>query len=173
VFIATGANYPDALAGGAAAGRLGGTLLLTTKDQLPAETVEAFDWLDPSRIVLLGGASAISESVRGQIQAVLPGVPVDRAAGSDRFATAAATSALTFPGTAAKVYLATGAGFPDALAAAPVAGPDGAPLLLTTHQCVPEPTLAEIRRLNPSSVVVLGGENAVSTTAANLGACSG
>ena len=173
VFIATGANYPDALAGGAAAGRLGGTLMLTSRDQLPAETIDAFDWLKPSRIVLLGGTSAISESVRGQIQAVLPGVPVDRAAGSDRFATAAATSALAFPGTAAKVYLATGTGFPDALAAAPVAGPDGAPLLLTTQQCVPAPTLAEIRRLGPSGVVVLGGENAVSTVAANLGACPG
>ncbi len=172
VFIATGANYPDALAGGAAAGRLGGTLLLTARDQLPAETVEAFGGLDPSRIVLLGGTSAISESVRAQIQAVLPGVAVERAAGSDRFATAAAISALTFPGTAGAVYLATGAGFPDALAAAPVAGPDGAPLLLTTQQCVPEPTLAEIRRLDPSHVVVLGGENAVSTTAANLGACA-
>ena len=173
VFIATGANYPDALAGGAAAGRVGGTLLLTAKDQLPVETIEAFDFLDPSRIVLLGGTSAISESVRTQIQAVLPGVPVVRASGSDRFATAAATSAISFPGTAAKVYLATGTGFPDALAAAPVAGSDGAPLLLTTQACVPEPTLAEIRRLNPSSVVVLGGENAVSTTAANLGACAG
>jgi hypothetical protein len=63
------------------------------------------------------------------------------------------------------VYLATGQDFPDALAGASAAGRAEAPLLLTGPGCVPAATRAEIDRLRPSEVVVLGGTASLSDAA--------
>ena len=54
---------------------------------------------------------------------------VDRVAGPDRYATAAAISSVFF-GASPSIYLATGTNYPDALAAVPGAGRAGSPLLL-------------------------------------------
>ncbi|MEO8247619.1 MAG: glycosyl hydrolase family 18 protein, partial [Chloroflexota bacterium] len=58
VYIATGASFPDALAGGPVAGRDGGPVLLTWRDQLPGVTRTELERLQPSRIVVLGGTGA-------------------------------------------------------------------------------------------------------------------
>jgi putative cell wall-binding protein len=44
----------------------------------------------------------------------------------------------------------------------PAAAKGQAPLLLVTPSGIPSEVDAELRRLNPSSIVVLGGETAVS-----------
>jgi putative cell wall-binding protein len=93
---------------------------------------------------------------------------VERWAGADRYATAAAISSNTYPQGATTAYLASGADYPDALAGAPVAAKAGAPLLLTQRDCVPASTLAELTRLGATNIVVLGGTSAVSDAAANL-----
>ncbi len=72
VFVATGANFPDALAGGPAGGALGGPILLTGKDSVPAATLAEIVRLGPQRIVILGGSAAVSEAVRAQLQALVP-----------------------------------------------------------------------------------------------------
>ena len=86
---------------------------------------------------------------------------VFRLSGSDRYATAAAISAGWAPGVPV-VYIATGLDFPDALAGAAAAGSLGAPLLLVTGTTVPPATAAELSRLRPATVVVLGGPAVVS-----------
>jgi putative cell wall-binding protein len=86
-----------------------------------------------------------------------------RLAGADRFATAAATSQRVFanPSLVDVVLLATGGTFPDALAGAPLAAREHAPLLLTVRDELPAATLAELLRLEPERVVLLGGEAAI------------
>ena len=86
---------------------------------------------------------------------------MSRLSGSDRYATAAAISAGWGPGVPV-VYIATGLNFPDALAGAAAAGTLGAPLLLVTGTTVPAPTAAELARLKPGRIVILGGPGAVS-----------
>jgi putative cell wall-binding protein len=54
-----------------------------------------------------------------------------------------------------------------------VAARAGAPLLLTSHDCVPASSLAELTRLGVTNIVVLGGTSAVSDAAASLTPCSG
>ena len=54
-----------------------------------------------------------------------------RIGGADRYEVAAATSASTFATGAPIAYIATGGTFPDALAAGPVGGHRGGPVLLT------------------------------------------
>src|SRR5436309_2057239 len=84
-----------------------------------------------------------------------PAGPVSRLSGIDRYATAAAISASAFPAGAPVAFVATGESFPDALAAGPVAGCAGGPLLLATATQLPASTVAELRRLHPQRVFVL------------------
>jgi putative cell wall-binding protein len=164
-YIATGKNFPDALAGVAAAGATGGPILLTQPTELPAETVGELNRLRPGRIVVLGAAGVVSDAVVGALQGHTAG-GVTRQAGSDRYATAVAVSGATF-GDAATVFVATGATFPDALGGGPVAGALPGPLLLVPAGGVPSSVAAELRRLDPDRVVILGGTGAVSAGVAS------
>src|SRR5688572_27164040 len=86
----------------------------------------------------------------------------DRIAGSDRFATAAAVSRASFSVGVPVVFVVTGRSFPDALTAGPAAAHRGGPVLLVERSAVPQSTRDELERLNPQSIVVVGGEGAVS-----------
>jgi len=172
IFIATGATFPDALGGSAAAGRLGGALMLTGSTTLPDATVAALKSGQPTKVVILGGATVIHPEVLTQVQNLVPNATVQRWAGADRYSTAAAISLGTYPQGATTAYLASGSDYPDALIGAPVAAHAGAPLLLTSQDCVPASTLAELTRLGATKIVVLGGTSAVSDAAANLKPCT-
>ncbi len=91
---------------------------------------------------------------------------IDRIQGDDRYATAANISKYGFT-TAKVVYVATGQDYPDALSAAPAAAAKGAPLLLTMTKTLPAVVKAEIKRLKPSQIVVVGGTGAVSKSVEN------
>jgi hypothetical protein len=94
------------------------------------------------------------------------GITVDsnppRLGGVDRYATAAAISAATYGPGVEVAYLATGANFPDALAGAAAAGSQGAPVLLVTKDAIPAATAAELARLKPGRIVILGSTGVVS-----------
>ncbi len=156
-FVATGTAYPDALAGGAAVGMLGGPMLLTRPSELPASTAAELGRLRPGAIVVLGGTGAVSAGVEAALRAY---GPVTRIAGADRYETAAAVAGRFFP-TAQRAWLATGVAYPDALAATPVAGSTRAPLLLTRPTTLPAATAGQLRRLAPRQVFVAGGSGAV------------
>lgn len=160
-FVATGTNFPDALAGGPAAGVQGGPMLLTEPGSLPQVTRDELARLQPGRIVVLGGTGAITAAVAEELQAFTAG-PVDRLHGADRYETAAAVSRSAFAPGVPAVLVATGATFPDALAAGPAAIKAGGPVLLTRGDVLPQATRDELARLAPSAVYLLGGTGAVS-----------
>ncbi|MFB2583007.1 cell wall-binding repeat-containing protein [Herbiconiux sp. P15] len=85
----------------------------------------------------------------------------DRIAGADRYEVSVNTSKEGFPDGADTVYVVSGEKFPDALSAAPAAATDDAPILLTTAASLPPVVLAELERLDPSSIVVVGGTSSV------------
>ena len=60
------------------------------------------------------------------------------------------------------VYIATGENFPDALGAAATAALDLGPVLLVQQNSVPAPTLAELNRLQPPKIVIVGGPAVIS-----------
>jgi subtilisin family serine protease len=161
VYIATGTAYPDALTGGPAAAVGGGPLLFADSTSLPAATVAELVRLQPGRIVVLGGPAAVSSRVFRALDAYTPGT-VTRVYGADRYGTAAAISAATFAPDAPVAYIATGASYPDGLAAGAVAAGQRAPLLLTRPDVVPAEILAELQRLSPARIVVMGGTSAIS-----------
>jgi len=97
---------------------------------------------------VLGGVAAVSDSVLSQLGAYASSV--DRIAGPNRYATAAAVSKSTFDSSGV-IFIATGENFPDALAGGPVAGQLGGPILLVQKDAVPGNTSNEIARLTGES----------------------
>ncbi|HET9417540.1 MAG TPA: cell wall-binding repeat-containing protein, partial [Candidatus Limnocylindria bacterium] len=158
-YVATGINFPDALAGAPAARTFGGPILLAEKWALPDVTKAELARLKPGRIVVLGGPNAVADQVLAALDPYTTG-SVTRVAGADRYATAAQISASAFT-TASVVYVATGENYPDALAAGSVAASVGAPLLLVRAGSIPDPTLAELKRLDPDRIVIVGSTGAV------------
>lgn len=160
-YIATGLNFPDALAGAAVAGSKGAPILLVGRDTIPGATAAELTRLAPGSIVVLGASGVVGNGVAAGLAAFTSG-SVTRLAGINRYATAAAISAANYAPGASVVYLATGANFPDALAGAAVAGSQGAPILLVTRDSIPSATAAELQRLKPGRVVILGSMGVVS-----------
>jgi len=100
--------------------------------------------------------SATGDTVRKTVRRSI--AQVDRVQGDDRYATSAAVSRRAYPDGAETVFVASGAAFPDALAAGPVAARRGAPLLLSSPDGLTPATAAEITRLGARRVVLVGGE---------------
>ena len=161
VYVATGRSFPDALAGGPAARVGNGPLLLTAPDSLLSVTVAELQRLKPGRIVVLGGTSAVSSAVLTALRSYTLG-GVTRVAGQNRYETAAAVSASVFSPGAPVVYLASSATFPDALAAGSVAAGAKAPILLVGSNALPAATATELTRLDPDTIIIMGGPSAVS-----------
>ena len=160
-YIATGANFPDALAGGPVAALNGGPVLLVQTDTIPAATATELTRLGPANIVILGGTAVVSDAVATALAGYTSG-SVTRLAGADRYETAAAISAANFDPGVSVAYIATGANFPDALAGGPVAALNGAPVLLVQADAIPAATATELTRLGPTNIVILGGPAVVS-----------
>ena len=160
-YVATGTAYPDALAGGPAAARTGGPMLLTARGELPPATATELARLRPAKIVILGGTSAVSAGVAGRLAGYATTGSVVRLAGADRYATAARVSNATFGAGVPVAYVATGTSFPDALAGGVAAGRQAGPVLLVAPGSLPGATKVELQRLKPGRIVVLGGPSAV------------
>ncbi len=58
-------------------------------------------------------------------------------------------------------YVATGVDFPDALTGGPAASLTDGPILLVGTDFIPDVTAAELERLNPDHIEILGGTAAV------------
>lgn len=166
-FVATGANFPDALAAAPAAGKLDAPILLVPGGPVSAGTRKAIEDLDVNRIVIVGGEASVGRDTADSLAAVPGVVEVRRVAGADRYLTAAEISA-QFIGSSEHALVATGEGFVDALAGAPLAGALGAPLLLARPGCMPSVTMERIADSGASSIRLLGGPSTLSPAVENL-----
>jgi len=173
VYVATGADFPDALGAAPAAAVLGGPLLLTETDTLPGAVAAEIARLKPARIVVVGGEAVVS---RGVMDALIPlAATVDRLAGTDRFDTARKVIVDAFPKGAAKVYVATGWDYPDALTAAAAAGAQGLPVVLVDGKAgtAGDATQNLLTQLGASKVTIAGAPAVVSAGVATSLAGSG
>ena len=156
--LATGENWPDALAASA----LDRPLLLSGRASLHPAVRQFVQGCPASvHIVILGGIAAISQEVEDELVAL--GASVQRIAGADRYETARKVAEFAAPSQVSQVYLATGANFADAIAAAPrvIAS---TPIILTPKAGLGADASAFLSARLPSNgtVVILGGTAAVS-----------
>jgi putative cell wall-binding protein len=134
VFIATGANFPDALGASPISYAAKRPIILTRPDTLSPEAVEAIRTLGTRDAIILGAPSAVSQAVEDALRAMLGVDRVTRIAGPNRYATAHAVALYGRDALGLKITdaaVATGAGFPDALAGGAMAGKLGTVLFLT------------------------------------------
>jgi len=173
VFVATGENYPDALAAAAAAAHFGAPVLLTPKNSLPSVVKSRLNQIAPDRIIVLGSSAAISNGVVTALKSVTGSPQLIRWAGSDRYATMREIVKRTFGVNGNgdgmenvnmhSIVIATGTNFPDALSAGPaVASVDGAVILVDgSKSSIPTETLNLLRDLEPQRIVIAGSTAAV------------
>lgn len=65
MYVANGANFPDALAASVATD---GPVLLTDTNTLPPVVRDEIVRLKPSNIVIVGGTAAVSQNVENQLR---------------------------------------------------------------------------------------------------------
>jgi len=172
IIVASGENFPDALAGVVLASYHESVLLLTRQGALPAETRAEIERLgmsgywacDDFEVIILGGLSAVSEAVENEIASLLPVTKVTRIAGDTRHGTAAeiAKAADDYWGIHPIAFIVNGRNFPDALAAGPVAAYAGGVVLTTEAGSLPAETAAVIEDLGIMDCIVVGGTSVVS-----------
>ena len=163
-YVVSGRNYPDALATAARAGKSQAPVLLTDTDQIPLETARSLRRLKPKRIVAVGGRSVLSTSMVKSLGQYTRSV--ERIDGPTRYETSAALAEIYKSGVD-RVYLASGASFPEALVTSALAGYEGMPLLLTRSNRLDAATTRQLRRLKPKQVVVVGNSQAVNVSTAS------
>lgn len=171
-FIATGLNFPDALAASAAAGAEGSPVILvngsgTTLDQPTRTTMTG---LGVQSAAIVGGTGVVSAGIESVLRSFLGSGNVTRLAGSNRYETAVAINRASFD-AADKVFLATGLSFADALAGAALAGAAPGPLFVVPPTCVPRAVIDEIVRVGADEVVLFGGPGALSNSVRDLTPC--
>ena len=127
----------------------------------PGESYTAPDGLFKISVI-----SANLSSARVEIS--FPGLrKVARWSGKDRYAASVEMSQQSFAPGVDRVLIASGEVYTDALSGAPVGGRDGDPILLTKADELPSVVEAELRRLDPASVVILGGPATISDRVAS------
>ncbi|MCI5825567.1 MAG: cell wall-binding repeat-containing protein [Arcanobacterium sp.] len=158
VFVATGKNFPDALAAGPLAARQRAPMLLVG-DALTNVQMNYLSGLKSPNITVLGGPSVVNRNIEAQLKHY---GNVSRVYGSDRYQTAAHL-ALQF-GAAKRLYLATGANYADALSGGALAAREGMPIMLTGLGAE-QTAHAVAQQLGVTETVVFGGPAVVSNAA--------
>ncbi|PPF22593.1 hypothetical protein C5B95_01655 [Rathayibacter sp. AY1A7] len=164
VYIATGANFPDALSAGPAAAKQGGPLLLVDRDSVSQVVRDELTRLKPQRIVVVGSDLSVSDALATDLGQYANG-RVFRLGGTDRYDTSRKIIESAFGGTSPKgAWLATGEKFPDALSATAAAGKNSAPVVLVNGglPAADPTTVGILTRLRPPVLTIAGSELSVS-----------
>lgn len=166
VAVALGEDWPDAVSAGALAASADQVpTLLTTRESLPATTLQGLADLGARRVLLIGGTAAIAGSVTEQVTEA--GYAVARLSGSGRLDTSIAVArdglSRGEPGDR-PVILASAGDFPDALAAGALAARrEGALLLVSKCDLGDAPqTSAYLDGAGFGGATIVGGTSAVS-----------
>ena len=174
VIVASGENFPDALAASGLAGKLNAPVVLTNSYSLSARADGQLARLHPSRVVVVGGASAVSDGVVDQIakRVTAPDEPdIVRISGETRRDTANEIF-LQAPKLHAKdttdqnwtkdtAIIATGENFTDALSISALAKQESYPVFLSGQDGLDASTVKAIKNYGFTKVIIAGGSQAV------------
>ena len=172
ISVATGLKFPDALSASPAAAKNKAPVLLVNGAATALSTDEKalLTARGVTTATVFGGEDTVSASLAADIKATTGAL--DRVDGADRFVVSANTTAANYTAPVDTIYFATGADYPDALAGGVIAGVNGSPILLVRKNCVVPEVAAQVQRLTPKHIVLLGGSNSLDANLENLPICS-
>ncbi len=190
VVVASGSNFPDALAASGLAGALNAPILLLPSNGSMPESVK--EWAlsrrvqiqtnsaagVPFTVYVVGGEAAVPQTGIDTLMSVItkddatPAVS-KRVSGADRAATAQAVAteknaagANLVLSPAKPVFIVNDSSFADALSIAPYAFNSASPILLSSATSMSAATtavLTQYRLLGGNNIVILGGKTAISS----------
>lgn len=174
VIVASGDNFPDALAASGLSGKLDAPVVLTDSYQLSARADGQLARLRPNRVIVVGGPSAVSDGVVDQIaERVTAPTEADvvRISGATRRDTAneifAQAKKQHAKGQADKDWnsdtaiIATGDNFVDALSISSLARQMSYPVFLSGQDGLDASTVKTIKNQGFTNVIIAGGSQAV------------
>ena len=177
VIVASGENFPDALASSGLAGKLDAPVVLTDSYQLSARADGQLARLHPNRVIVVGGPSAVSDDVVDQISKRVTApteADVVRISGATRrdtaneiFAQAPKMHAKNAPDqnwSADTAIIATGENFVDALSISSLAKKQSYPVFLSGQDGLDASTVKDIKDYGFTNVIIAGGSQAVPQT---------
>lgn len=170
-FVATGLNYPDALAAGAVGASIGAPVILVDgAASADLATRSVLSGLGVETAAVVGGTPSVSWAFEQSLRDSGAVTTVVRRAGESRYMTMLELQQDATP-VIDTVLLAVGTNYPDALAGAPLAAALGAHLYLVQPNCVPQFVLDTINYNHPNRIILLGGEGTLGPGVKSLSAC--
>jgi len=148
ILVSTGISPADALAGGAAAAKLGGVVVLTNGASMPAETAAYLASEEGVPQFALGGPAAAADPSATPL------------VGADRYATSVLVAERFFKAPSV-IGFADGFAFPDSLSGGADIGEKGGPLILVAPDVLPQSVAAYLDSLTVTAWYVYGGTSVV------------
>lgn len=163
VVVASGENWPDALAASALAGSLECPVVLTQQDKFNSQTHDAVKALRPQKVIIVGGRGAVTDKVRDSILKLgIASENVIRIEGADRVETAEKIEMKVMENsTADTCIIASGNDYADALSISAYAYKQRMPILLTQEDGTLKNSTLKIAGTFKKAIIV-GGAGAVS-----------
>ncbi|MDD4402138.1 MAG: cell wall-binding repeat-containing protein, partial [Desulfitobacteriaceae bacterium] len=154
IIVASGSDFPDALAASAYAARLGYPIILCPNNRIPSASQSAIDELNPEAAYVLGGPTIINDGVMDKLPSP------KRIYGKNRYGTATELAKEFKPGNI-RYFVATGLDFADAVAGGVLAAKNDAGLLLVSR-AVPSTVIDYTANYPVRLATIFGGPGAVS-----------
>ncbi|MBN8210258.1 cell wall-binding repeat-containing protein [Bacillus sp. NTK071] len=158
VVLATGLDFPDALAGAPLAYQKDTPILLTKTKSIPDSVKKALTYFGVEHVTILGGQTAVSKDVETQLKKM--NITFERIAGENRYDTAAKIAGELDPYFSDTAFVTYGGNFPDALSVASIAAFQGSPILLTKTKELPAETAKALKNYNDTYAI--GGTSVIS-----------
>ena len=152
--IASGEDFPDALATAPLGSKEIAPILLVTRNQMDKKVSKALKDLNIKRVYVAGGQNSVSKKLEAQLPQV-----IRRFNGQDRYETAILVASYTYP-ESKEVFVASGETFPDALVIGPVCARRKAPILLSKSTPV-KVTDDYIEKSKIEYLYIIGGTNTI------------
>lgn len=141
-------------------------ILLSNSKVLPKFTIDEIKRLSPKNVIVIGGESAIPQSIIDEIEKINSSISVERIGGTDRYETSLKIAKeIDKTNDITKIYVGSGNGEADSLSIASVAGREKSPIILSKKDGLTKSVYDYIKSENVVDGYIIGGPNSISDSA--------
>ena len=138
-------------------------ILLSNNDRLPQETIDEIKRLKASNVIVVGGESAVPQSVIEQVKAIGKNIKVQRIDGLNRYETSLnIAKEIDKTKDITKVFIGAGDGEADSLSISSVAGKDISPIILSNKDGLDKNTFDYLKDEKLTDAYFIGGDSKLS-----------
>lgn len=159
VILVNGYANADGLTASPLASAYNAPILLTEQGKLSEGAKAEIKRLNPSKVILIGGTTVLSDNLIPQVKGINSNISVERLGGLTRYETSLyIAKRLDTIVDVSKAYVCYGYGEADALSIAAKAGTEKTPIILAERNRVPAATLSWLRGEALQTAYFIGGD---------------